>query len=315
MDFLIGKTYPVPTDQTWNIIDSSKLKTFCECRRKFFYEYILGWRSDRPNVHTFFGESVHLALEYLLLNGFTTKTTNEAFDVFLNKYREQFPDESFDEINSPKNPNRFYEALVEYVGLHRDFHETFKVLSSEQSGQVAISSNFQLSYRIDVVLEKISNSTISLMDHKTGSMLTEAWRNQWLLSDQISTYFHAMKIKYGLEIVKEMLINGLFFKKVKDNSKVLKHEFEMLRIERTNIQMKNWLSSVNRICEELEEEMGLLATKPETSFFRNTGHCIKFNAKCIYHDFCSYSRNFLETSVPNGFKVEFWNPLKEVLND
>ena len=56
--------YPIKEQPTWNIKDSSKLDTYLDCPRKFFYEHMLGWRVDRPAHALHFGTSWHMAREY-----------------------------------------------------------------------------------------------------------------------------------------------------------------------------------------------------------------------------------------------------------
>ena len=51
-----------PTLQT---VDSTKINTFLDCPRQYFFTYVLGWRSDRPNNHLVFGQAWHEAMEHL----------------------------------------------------------------------------------------------------------------------------------------------------------------------------------------------------------------------------------------------------------
>ena len=81
---------PIPSSPTHRIVDGSKLKRFMECPRAFFYEYLLGWRSERPNNHLVFGTAFHEALEHILLNGYTRAIADDAFEKFLTSYRTVF---------------------------------------------------------------------------------------------------------------------------------------------------------------------------------------------------------------------------------
>ena len=77
---------------SWNIIDSTKLNAFLECPRSYFYEYILGWRSEAPNLHLEFGKAWHLAMEHLILHGYDETSIKDAYLKFHEHYRSHFPE-------------------------------------------------------------------------------------------------------------------------------------------------------------------------------------------------------------------------------
>jgi hypothetical protein len=121
-----------------------------------------------------------------------------------------------------------------------------------------------------------------------------------------------------------MIINGLFFHKVKDDTASSeKHSFKRISCTRTKDQMRIWLATVNRICEQLEAEMFLLSSESESnptmkSFPCNENACFSYGRKCAYHDFCCYWPNPLQQAdngPPLGFKLEFWNPLAHIKKD
>src|SRR5574337_1338954 len=82
--------YPVEAHRTFNINDSTKLKTYMTCRRKYFYRYVLGWSLEEPNIHLVFGEAWHLAMAHLLTNGYSPQSVAEAYELFRAKYLESF---------------------------------------------------------------------------------------------------------------------------------------------------------------------------------------------------------------------------------
>ncbi len=94
---------------TWYILDSTKLGTAMQCMRKVFWEYILCWRPEYPNVHLIFGSAIHEALDVLHNAKKDGKKVDsmpiieEAYDAFLIYYREYFMAEQ-DEGNGVKVP-------------------------------------------------------------------------------------------------------------------------------------------------------------------------------------------------------------------
>jgi hypothetical protein len=59
-----------------------------ECPSSYFYEYILGWRPENPNLHLEFGKAWHFAMEHLILEAIIAKQSNEAYQLFLEHYRQ-----------------------------------------------------------------------------------------------------------------------------------------------------------------------------------------------------------------------------------
>ena len=88
--------------EIWDVLDSTKIKAYLECPRKFFYEYVVGWRSIEPNIHLEFGKAWHLAMEHLLVKGYEDEELVQAYTLFHNHYRKYFP-EVMDDVYAPKN--------------------------------------------------------------------------------------------------------------------------------------------------------------------------------------------------------------------
>ena len=78
----------IPSQPSWEIIDSSKLDDYLRCPRLYFYSHILGWRMDAPAHDLYFGECWHMAREYQLIHGYDK--IEEAYDVFLTHYRKEY---------------------------------------------------------------------------------------------------------------------------------------------------------------------------------------------------------------------------------
>jgi ATP-dependent helicase/DNAse subunit B len=64
---------------TWEVQDATKIQAYMNCPRRYFYEYVLGWRAERKNVHLEFGNGWHVAMETLLNEGYHTDAVARAF--------------------------------------------------------------------------------------------------------------------------------------------------------------------------------------------------------------------------------------------
>jgi len=316
--------YPVPINETWNIQDATKIKCLMECPRKYFYNYVLGWRSAGTNIHLIFGSAWHEALEHLYTKGFEQTQIKEAYhDHFLPSYRS-FIDEDDDEIYMPKVPRRAYLALAYYANMRKDLMQDYEVVSHngqpmvEIGGTVNLNNDLELSFKMDTIVR--NRHGIVSLEHKTGSS-TWNWSLQWYLSMQVGTYSHVLNCLYPSEDVRGVIVDGTFFKKTKDNPKTdakdpLRHfDFMEVPVYLTPNAMNQWLNTAIYWLEFLKKEFIWLSedTPSESvmqAFPMNTTGCSNWFG-CPYHDLCRAWSNPLQhiEQIPIGFEVDFWNPL------
>ena len=290
---------------TWDILDSSKLTTYMDCPRRFFFEYVLSWRSDAPNNHLVFGTAWHDAMEHLLLNGYEDENVFEAFDKFLLSYREHFPEES-DELYSPKTPTNALKALGLYCEQHRRDLSEFETLYTEIAGTVPINEDQILYFRMDSICKDNSGRIFSL-EHKTGSRLSRFWTDQWPLSIQVGTYTHVMNCLYDPKTVWGVKVNGTFFAKRNIS-------FSRVPVRKTLDHMKQWLWNVAWWADQIRWQHDLLdrcttGDQVLTAFPQQPGSCTKYFG-CPYHDFCLAWPNPLAHAdeLPPGYVIERWDP-------
>ncbi len=300
---------------SWNIQDSTKIQSFMDCPRSYFYEYVLGWRSETPNVHLEFGKAWHLAMEHLILThgieGEYTKTAIlNAYQLFLDYYR-QFFSEAMDETNHPKSPGFALKALAEYCKEYDS--DSFTPLYTEIAGTVPIAANKLLHFRMDSILrtgEEGHAETIRSREHKTGSQLSRVWTDQWTLKVQTGTYNHVLYCLYPEREVYGVEINGTIFNKTKI-------QFQRVPARRTKESMRSWFWNINHWFNMITWEFERLGECKESDpvmmcFPMNTESCTKYFG-CKYHDFCRAWANPLQNidEPPQGFMIEYWNPAEE----
>lgn len=294
---------PIPFHSTFQIMDSSKLQQFVECRRKFFYKYVLGWVIDEPNVHLIFGESWHRAQEHLLINGYSTKSVREAYEKFLDYYRRFYP-EVMDVANHPKSPANALQALSEYVGKYTD--DDFEIAYPETVGTVPVDDRRVLHYRIDGIIK--GDRGYYCKENKTGSRLTRVWVDQFTLTQQTGTYTHVLYSLYSANQVYGIVIDGVIFRK---------NDVEFIRIpiRKTEGAMRDWLWTTLHHLDMIEwdfDELSRCSKDDEVlmAFPKCVESCTKYMRLCPYFDFCTTWANPLPRAddVPPGYTVERWNP-------
>lgn len=304
---------PIPYSATHHIIDSSKLATFLECPRKFFYEYLLGWRSERPNNHLVFGQAWHLAMEHIMLHGHSNESIMTAYDLFECEYRKIFG-ESTDELFWPKTPARAFEALGKYSGTWCNEDERYETLYTEIAGSVQMTSDWVLNYRMDSIVRDKRDGLIKSMEHKTGSQFNSQWESQWPLSLQVGTYTHVLMSMFGQPSVYGVIMNGTFFKKVKGTRGAETFEFHRVPCRRSVNQMQVWYHNTLAWMQSLFNELNVLSEDHSCnpvmhSFPMNPTACSKYFG-CSLHDFCNTWKNPLQNCdlPPIGMIVEHWDP-------
>lgn len=298
----------VPWSPTFMILDSTKLKCFMDCPRKFFYEYLLGWRPTSPNNHLVFGAAIHEAMEYLYQNGFEYPKVLAAHDLFMKCYRADFPDPTSDEMYAPKTPENALVALEEYTAHYHDDPRRYKTVFTEIAGTVPVSPDRVLNFKMDTILEDTLDETHCCLEHKTkGGGFNRMWNDQWLLSIQTGTYAHVLNSLYPGEERMLVNVNGIAFLKTKI-------DFNRVPVEYGPDQMRVWLWNVNHLYDLYEHYMHLLLDSKESdpvlrTFPMCTESCTKYFG-CVYQDFCYSWPNPLRRCYepPLGFQIFHWDP-------
>lgn len=295
--------------ETWNIQDATKIQCFMDCPRHYFYEYVLSWRPDAPNIHLEFGSAWHLAMEHLIItfenNGYSDVALLGAYEK-LNEYYRQFFSEMQDEIYHPKTPAMALKALLAYAIEYR--HDKFDPLYTEISGSVTLNEKHTLTFKMDSILN--TQDGIKSREHKTGSQLSRTWMDQWALKMQTGVYNHVLYCLFPKDTVWGVEINGTIFSK-KDI------KFQRVPSRRTLAAMEAWYYNTIDWCDAIYREFERLHECSESentlrAFPMNTESCTKYFG-CSFHDYCMAWSNPLQRceEPPMGFKQEFWNPKAE----
>jgi hypothetical protein len=283
----------------------------------FFYEYVLGWRSARPNNHLHFGKAVHLAMEHIILHGYRVQAVMEALEMFNEEYRGEFP-ESTDELYLPKTPPRFFDMLITYLKQYSEDAARYEVYKTEIGGTIALSDRHTMAFKMDTILfDKYTQKYCSL-EHKTkgGNYIGDTYKYDFMLSTQVGTYTHVLRSLFPADQVSEVIINCLCFKKTKKPEYIL----ERFPIPLSDANMQVWLTNTLGWIDLIEQDYIKLSQAKDTdsvmNCFRLNGRsCTNWSRTCTYHDFCRAWPNPVEKEdcLPLDMKIEHWNPLEEEL--
>lgn len=302
---------PIPDhSDKWEVLDSTKLQSYCACPRQYFYEYVLGWRREYTSNHLIFGRAWHEALEHLYKTKFAPEEVPTAYEKFLADYRAELP-ESTDSWFKGKTPDNALLALVEYTKEWANDAYEIEVLDTEVGGKVGIGQDREITVKLDLV--GIKDKKIMALEHKTGSQAGETWANQWKLSIQIGAYLHALMACYPCEGYDPTIwVNGTFFY-------VKSRKFIRVPMQRSGAAMLNWLTTVHTLIDQIEGDFTKLAKcsveDPVLDAFPMHPTACTSYAGCQFHDLCTCIANPLQyvgEEPLTGFREYWWDPLAEI---
>jgi hypothetical protein len=294
----------VKEHETWSVIDSTKLDEYTRCPRRYFYKYMLGWNFEEPDIHLEFGTAWHLAMEHLLLNGYSKESVADAHALLTAHYRKFFP-EIMDDIYYPKNPGMALQMLQQYVKSFPDDLRHSKVLYTETSGTVIVGQNRLMYFKTDSILQGngIYQGKKYSREHKT----TSRRGNHWSLRIQIGTYNHVLNCLFGPDDVYGVEVNEAIFQKTKPG-------FVRTQEMQSTKGMLNWMWQVNYWMDQIDNDTDRLLHCSESSdvmnaFPMNPNGCDKYGL-CNFYDYCTIWSNPLQhlAQIPDGMTIKFWDP-------
>lgn len=317
------------------VIDSTKLQDYMTCPRLFMFRHVFGWKKKEQSVDLVFGIAWHEAMAYLTQVGYSVEAYKEAYRIFLEVYRKEFPDASMDvELRAPKVPMNAEYGLCSYIAYYSD--DRFEILHTEIAGSVEIAANRKLHFKIDSIIRE-TDGRIAVLERKTagvGKVKTRAWQDQWALSIQVGTYSHVLHMLYPPEQVHGVIVDGFSVMNIKKDGSLTPPKdmgdiFARLQIAMPMPRMEAWLDTANFWVAGIEYDLDALETASESDsvldcFHMNTTNCTKYWG-CPFRDVCVTRQNPLsmkETPLfgDSDWAIEFWDPrseeqkAKEVLN-
>lgn len=310
--------HELPEQPTWSIHDSTKIQTYMRCPRRYFYEYVLGWKPKAESIHLVFGNAWHFAQEVLLSEGYTAEACLHAYNAFLDHFRKFFP-ANYDDLCKPKTPENVLRALPQYCNQFSTDPQDFEVLHLETTGTIAVSETQLLHFKADAICE--GDEGIFILEHKTSTRFSTTWAAQWRQKFQIGTYSHALFCLYDAPSVYGIKVNGAFFteepKLKRDGTPYAgarDNEFHRIPVRRNIDSMQSWLIEALDVLNRIERDFARMSEVSESldhlpCFLRNTEACTDFGG-CPFLDYCSVWHNPLRQAAepPVTFAVSHWDP-------
>lgn len=309
--------------------DSTSLGNFKTCPRLYQYIMLDGWAPKDDNVHLYFGQEFHHALEQYqhIKSTFRCSHDDKVHVVVKDLLERTYGWEVDPDTKAGKYKNRYslIEAVINYLDHYeKDPAETYIL----QSGKAAVELSFRfeldwgpsgLQVHIEDGVERLGKTLqpyllcghldrvvtyadqLMVMDHKTTTTtLSSYYFNQYQPNNQMTLYTLASKVVLDSP-VKGVVIDGVQLL-LEDTTK-----FERGFTYRTEDQLQEWLGDL-RILLTFAEQCATMDYWP-----MNDTACDKFGG-CKFRDVCSKSpavrERFLKADFVQLPLEERWNPLK-----
>lgn len=283
--------------------DSTSLKLFLECPRKYYYTMIEGWTTQQQSVHLWFGSAVHAAVEAFE----HAKAGGLDFDASMDVMLKRIAVES---VNAPHDPQGYktvpnlYRTMIWYQIQFRN--DTFKTLIlADGKPATELSFNVELPFHgyyyaghLDRVVSSDNFETLAIMDHKTtkstlGNYFFDGFNNDI----QFTGYTFGGRVALGPK-VKGVEVNGMSVQKTQS-------VFGRSAQRRSEAIVEEFVHGLGEVFDRAEHYAAM------NEWPMNKTSCGHYGG-CPFADVCSKEPSVRETWLRSDFtkRPELWDPAK-----
>lgn len=311
------------------LYDNTRLSSHRNCNRLYYLRHQKHWTPDFKAVALTFGGCWHNAMDVVWgdLHKFPddTKLANHAFENgFLPEWDEEgLPHHSTEELDlKMRTPENAYQMIYHYIRQRRPFIKSCEILEIELPFAVPIfTDNPDVLYvgRIDKVVEW--QGRVWGIEHKTttsGSARSgfyNSFTNMFSPNSQVDGYLHALHMLYGKK-AKGIMIDGALV------SNATQEKFMFIPVERQTAMLDAWLFDTHEEIKKIEHNNQLLLQHESDieegkqhpflhAFPKNTNACQHYGS-CPMVDICKMVTDPSTHDTPMGYRVEKWEPFKEL---
>ncbi|KKM61351.1 hypothetical protein LCGC14_1532570 [marine sediment metagenome] len=305
--------YPVPTHETWKHIDNTRLECYERCERRFFFKYVLGWRSTKPNKDLVWGEAVHRMLGHCDRRGWDEENRIIGVTLAQDYYQEHF--DIIDEVdNAPKNRGQLEIVMNHYWNFYRREIESgkYNVLATEIAFRMKLPGGIVATGRLDRIDQDTDTYELIIREYKTaGKRLDDKSINQWQLSGQLAMYTTAILRKYP-----EHTISGAAVRHIVPYKTDTKTNFTDIPVSLDTESLLSWLQDVQFRVSQIIDDFRILGEPNgwKYCFARRKVNCYDFGRLCPWFDLCAKPLSPMEAyseGPPRNCEVKFWDPTEE----
>jgi len=176
----------------------SKINTFLECPKKFYFQYILKLPS-KPKYYFSFGETIHQILEFMYNPKLNSSTIIPRLEKLVSLVDEYWIGEGYwDETQEIEAKNEARRIILEYY--KKNIFSYRPAFSVEERFSFNID-NIQITGKIDRIDKLPSINNFEILDYKTGNdIFTNPDRVDFISKLQLIIYSLGFNQKYNQEV-------------------------------------------------------------------------------------------------------------------
>jgi hypothetical protein len=286
-------------------IDSTMLKTFRDCPRKFELEYLHHWKSRAPSVHLHAGKAFASALEVVRRAFYEQNlSAEESLELGSGRLIEEYGTFEAPE-GSAKSLPRMLGALEYYFSvfpLESDQLRPYQWAPGKWGIEFSFASPLPFDHpvtgepliytgRSDMLAEL--NGQLFIEDDKTTSSLGASWINQWDLRSQFTGYSWASKVVASIPVA-GTIVRGVSILKTKyDHAQVITY--------RPDWMIDRWLTQVLHDLERMKQCW-------ESGYFDyNLDEACNSYGGCLFRRVCLSPNG--EDWLQADYEQRVWDPL------
>lgn len=283
------------------VLSYSKVSTFMNCRRMYYFTYVKGYQSKVLNKNYVVGNFVHLGLRniYSKVSDGIQKTM-KFFHVERKNFRKQMIISAEDEQKLNEQEIVIEGILEAYAKKYSKFIRETKHIGSEEEIKLSHTTSVgtKVIGRLDNLLERKGN--LYIHEIKTASTVTPDYIRNIKNSFQITLY-KAMYNNLYKKKIKGFIFDVIRKPSIRQKQKENKHEFlERLYQYYLNENdpmlfymeiMDNSLISQDKAFNVLDNvAKDLKNCKTIDDYYHNYNYCFVFS-RCQYYDMCMFGEN------------------------
>ena len=204
-------------------LSASKLKIFLECKRKFYYKYILGLKTPQI-VDTAFadvGNMIHLALKEVYKDENHPTIEKEIYKSFVNALYKIGGEDSYMKFQM----RIWAERIREIAKIDaRHFADGWRVVEVEKELQATLPNGLIITGKIDRIERK--GDKYRIIDYKTGKYTLYTKKTVNGATDFQLEFYHILATQNGMND-----IDGCYFYDLK-NAEIVEEEYMEVKMQR-----------------------------------------------------------------------------------
>lgn len=277
-------------------LTNSAKTTFCNCRKKFYWEYIAQLKPIKENIPFLIGGMYHDGLEKM----YTEKKFDE---IEIRNFVCEKIEKVSEQANSPEESDLIWKQQAIIMGMLKGYAKHYfkrdlklwKIIAPETTFDFKLKMGWKNRGKRDLLVKLKKNNKIMLIEHKTASIVDSGYIAKLPLDGQIISYALSVKKEYGY-LPKYILYNIVRKTAIRlKQSETFEQYLDRIENEYienpTNYFYRELISVNKKDIDNYEIELEKFAYEMmraigEKYYYRNLSHCTTYGT-CPFMPLCT----------------------------